>query len=199
MPSRVFALAAAVAASLAVSPGLSAGSTLLAQSPAPIAQPAPPATPARLPDVIYVPTPEAVVNAMLEVARVTRNDVVYDLGCGDGRIVIAAAKKYGSRGVGIDIDPQRLAEARANALSAGVADRVEFRQEDLFEADIREATVVTLYLLPSLNLRLLPKLERDLRPGTRLVSHAFDMGDWTPEQHLEIDGRHVYYWKLSRD
>ena len=198
MPSRVFALAAAVAASLAVSPGLSAGSTLLAQSPAPIAQPAPPATPARLPDVIYVPTPEAVVNAMLEVARVTRNDVVYDLGCGDGRIVIAAAKKYGSRGVGIDIDPQRLAEARANALSAGVADRVEFRQEDLFEADIREATVVTLYLLPSLNLRLLPKLERDLRPGTRLVSHAFDMGDWTPEQHLEIDGRHVYFWKLPR-
>jgi len=198
MPSRVFALAAAVAASLAVSPGLSAGSTLLAQSPAPIAQPAPPATPARLPDVIYVPTPEAVVNAMLEVARVTRNDVVYDLGCGDGRIVIAAAKKYGSRGVGIDIDPQRLAEARANALSAGVADRVEFRQEDLFEADIREATVVTLYLLPSLNLRLLPKLERDLRPGTRLVSHAFDMADWTPEQHLEIDGRHVYFWKLPR-
>jgi SAM-dependent methyltransferase len=198
MPPRVFALAAAVAASLVVSPGLSPESTLLAQSPAPTAQPAPPATPARLPDVIYVPTPEAVVNAMLEVARVTGNDVVYDLGCGDGRIVIAAAKKYGSRGVGIDIDPQRLAEARANALSAGVADSVEFRQEDLFEADIREATVVTLYLLPSLNLKLLPKLERDLRPGTRLVSHAFDMADWTPEQHLEIDGRHVYFWKLPR-
>jgi len=196
MSPRVLALAAATAALLVVVPGLSPDSTVLAQSAAPAA---PPSTPARLPDVIYVPTPEAVVTAMLEVARVTSNDIVYDLGCGDGRIVIAAAKKYGARGVGIDIDPQRLAEARANARSAGVADRVEFRQEDLFEADIREATVVTLYLLPSLNLKLLPKLQRDLRPGTRLVSHAFDMGDWTPEQHLEVDGRHVYFWRLSRD
>ena len=196
MSPRVLALAAATAALLVVVPGLSPDSTVLAQSAAPAA---PPATPARIPDVIYVPTPEAVVTAMLEVARVTSNDIVYDLGCGDGRIVIAAAKKYGARGVGIDIDPQRLAEARANARSAGVADRVEFRQEDLFEADIREATVVTLYLLPSLNLKLLPKLQRDLRPGTRLVSHAFDMGDWTPEQHLEVDGRHVYFWRLSRD
>ena len=195
MSPRVLALAAATAALLVVVPGLSPDPTLVAQSAAPAALPA---TPARLPDVIYVPTPEAVVNAMLEVARVASSDVVYDLGCGDGRIVIAAAKKYGARGVGIDIDPQRLAEARANASSAGVADRVEFRQEDLFEADIREATVVTLYLLPSLNLKLLPKLQRDLRPGTRLVSHAFDMGDWTPEQHLEVDGRHVYFWRLSR-
>jgi ribosomal protein L11 methylase PrmA len=153
----------------------------------------------RLPDVIFVPTPETVVEAMLEVAHVTKNDVVYDLGCGDGRIVIAAAKKYGARGVGIDIDPQRIAEATRNAEEAGVARRVTFLQQDLFETDIREATVVTLYLLPSLNQKLRPKLWKDLRPGTRVVSHAFDMGsEWAPEQKLTVDGRNVFFWRIPQ-
>jgi SAM-dependent methyltransferase len=155
--------------------------------------------PARAPDVIFVPTPEEVVDAMLKVAKVTARDVVYDLGCGDGRIVITAAKKYGARGVGIDIDPQRIAEATANATKEGVTDRVSFRQADLFTSDIGEATVVTLYLLPSLNLKLLPKLMKELKPGTRVVSHAFDMGDeWPPEQTLDVDGRKVYYWTIPK-
>jgi SAM-dependent methyltransferase len=145
-------------------------------------------------DVPYVPTPEAVVQEMLRLAGVTKNDVVYDLGSGDGRIVIAAAQRFGARGVGIDIDPDRVAEATANARQAGVADRVTFRQQDLFEADIREATVVTMYLLPGVNERLRPKLLRDLRPGTRLVSHAFDMGDWKPERVVEAHGSTLYYW-----
>jgi SAM-dependent methyltransferase len=157
------------------------------------------AAPARTPDVIFVPTPEEVVDAMLKVANVTSRDVVYDLGCGDGRIVITAAKKYGARGVGIDIDPQRIAEATANAKKEGVTDRVSFRQADLFTSDIGEATVVTLYLLPSLNLKLLPKLMKELKPGTRVVSHAFDMGDeWPPEQTLDVDGRKVYYWTIPK-
>lgn len=155
--------------------------------------------PARTPDVIFVPTPEEVVDAMLKVANVTSRDVVYDLGCGDGRIVITAAKKYGARGVGIDIDPQRIAEATANAQKEGVTNRVTFRQADLFTSDIGEATVVTLYLLPSLNLKLLPKLMKELKPGTRVVSHAFDMGDeWPPEQTLDVDGRKVYYWTIPK-
>ena len=152
--------------------------------------------PARTPDVIYVPTPEQVVDAMLNVAKVTKNDVVYDLGCGDGRIVIAAAQKYGARGVGIDIDPQRIEEANANAKKAGVTDRVKFMQADLFTTDISQASVVTLYLLPSLNVKLRPKLMKELKPGTRIVSHAFDMGDWQAEQTLEVDGRRVYYWTI---
>jgi len=157
------------------------------------------AAPTRTPDVIFVPTPEEVVDAMLKVANVTSRDVVYDLGCGDGRIVITAAKKYGARGVGIDIDPQRIAEATANAQKEGVTNRVTFRQADLFTSDIGEATVVTLYLLPSLNLKLLPKLMKELKPGTRVVSHAFDMGDeWPPEQTLDVDGRKVYYWTIPK-
>ena len=162
-------------------------------------QPTPAAAdaPTRRPDVVFVPTPDAVVAAMLEVTKVTASDVVYDLGCGDGRIVIAAARDRGARGVGIDIDPQRISEARANAVKAGVADRVAFQQADLFTSDISEATVVTLYLLPSLNLKLLPKLMAELKPGTRIASHAFDMGDeWAPEQTLNIDGRYVYYWTV---
>ena len=155
--------------------------------------------PARTPDVIFVPTPEEVVAAMLDVARVTKDDVVYDLGCGDGRIVIAAAQKHGARGIGIDIDPQRIAEATANAQKAAVTDRVKFLEADLFTTDISEATVVTLYLLPTLNVRLMPKLMKELRPGTRIVSHAFDMGEaWPPERTLEIDGRKVYYWTIPR-
>jgi len=141
------------------------------------------------PEVPYVPTPEKVVSKMLEMAGVDKTDVLYDLGCGDGRIVITAAKEKGCRGVGIDIDPQRIKESRENAAAAGVEDRVEFRLIDLFEADIRPASVVTLYLLSSVNLRLRPTLLRDLRPGTRVVSHDFDMDSWTPDESivLEID------------
>lgn len=153
-------------------------------------------TPTRRPDVIYVPTPEEVVEAMLQVAKVTKNDVVYDLGTGDGRIPVTAAKKYGARGVGIDIDPQRIKEATENVTKNGVGDRVRIIQGDLFETDISEATVVTLYLLPSLNQKLLPKLNKELKPGTRVVSHAFDMGDKKPAQELDVNGRKVYFWTI---
>jgi SAM-dependent methyltransferase len=150
----------------------------------------------RGPDVIFVPTPNDVVNKMLELARVTVKDVVYDLGCGDGRIVITAAQKYGARGVGIDIDPQRIREARENASRGKVSDRVRFVEGDLFEADISEATVVTLYLLTELNLKLRPKLMSDLKPGTRVVSHAFAMGDWKPERSERVDGSSVFLWRI---
>lgn len=151
----------------------------------------------RTPDVIFVPTPHEVVDAMLKLAKVTKNDVVYDLGCGDGRIPIAAAKNFGARGVGIDIDPQRIREANENAQKEGVTGRVQFRNEDLFQANISEATVVTLYLLPSLNVKLIPKLKKELKPGTRIVSHSFDMGDWKPEQTIDVDGRTVYFWTIK--
>jgi SAM-dependent methyltransferase len=167
----------------------------LAAAPA-TAQPEPwPAT-RRPPDVIFVPTPEEVVEKMLAMARVTAKDVVYDLGCGDGRIVIAAARKYGARGVGIDIDPDRIAEATENAEKAGVADRVSFVQGDLFEADISPATVVTLYLLTELNLKLRPKLLKELRPGARVVSHAFGMGDWKPERTEHVGNVAVHLWRI---
>jgi ribosomal protein L11 methylase PrmA len=146
--------------------------------------------------VIFVPTPAEVVDAMLKVAKVTRNDVVYDLGSGDGRIPIAAAKRYGARGVGIDIDPRRVKEATDNAKAAGVTDKVKFLNEDLFTTDISEATVVMLYLLPSLNVKLMPKLMQELKPGTRIVSHEFDMGDWKPEQTVNVKGRMVYSWTI---
>ena len=144
-------------------------------------------------DVPYVPTPEPVVDKMLELAQVGPKDVVYDLGSGDGRIVIAAAKK-GARGVGIDIDPERIREAKRNASRAGVADRVEFREGNLFKADIRDATVVTLYLLTGVNRQLRPKLLGELKPGTRVVSHAFDMGDWQPVATERVGSSTVYYW-----
>ena len=153
---------------------------------------------ARRPDVIYVPTPDEVVEAMLQVAKVTKNDVVYDLGTGDGRIPVTAAKKYGARGVGIDIDPQRIKDANENVQKSGVADKVRIIQGDLFETNISEATVVTLYLLPSLNQKLMPKLMKELKPGTRIVSHAFDMGDWKPEQELDVNGRKVYFWTIPK-
>lgn len=156
------------------------------------------ATATRRPDVIYVPTPQEVVDAMLTVAKVTKNDVVYDLGTGDGRIPVTAAKKYGARGVGIDIDPQRIKEANENVQTNGVGDRVRIIQGDLFETSIAEATVVTLYLLPSLNQKLIPKLMKELKPGTRIVSHAFDMGEWKPEQELDVNGRKVYYWTIQK-
>jgi ribosomal protein L11 methylase PrmA len=154
--------------------------------------------PLRSPDVIFVPTPQEVVDAMLKLAKVTKNDVVYDLGSGDGRIPITAAKAYGARGVGIDIDPQRIKEATENLKNSGVGDRVKFLNQDLFTTDISEATVVTLYLLPSLNLKLMPKLNKELKPGTRIVSHAFDMGDWKPEKELDVDGRKVYFWTIPK-
>jgi len=155
-----------------------------------------PAAPLRSPDVIFVPTPPEVAEAMLKLANVTKNDVVYDLGCGDGRIVVTAAKDFGARAVGIDIDPQRISEAKENVAKAGVGSRVTLRNEDLFEADIHEATVVTLYLLSSLNIKLQPKLVRDLKPGTRIVSQTFDMGDWKAEKEIEVDGRSVYLWRI---
>lgn len=159
---------------------------------------APQDTQLRKPDVFYVPTPPAVVEAMLAMAKVTSGDVVYDLGCGDGRIPIAAAQKYGARGVGIDIDPKRIEEATENAKAAGVADKVTFLNQDLFTSDLKEATVVTLYLLPSLNVKLIPKLKAELRPGTRIVSHAFDMGsEWPPEDRQEVGGKTIYFWRIQ--
>lgn len=154
------------------------------------------ATELREPDVIFVPTPNDVVGKMLEMAKVTAKDVLYDLGCGDGRIVITAAQKYRARGVGIDIDPERIREATANARKAGVTERVKFILGDLFEADISPATVVTLYLLTDLNLKLRPKLMNDLQAGTRVVSHAFAMGDWKPERTAEVGGTTVYLWRI---
>ena len=148
----------------------------------------------REPDVFYVPTPQPVVEAMLKMAKVTDKDVVYDLGCGDGRIPIAAAQEYGARGIGIDIDPARIAEAIENAKAAGVTGKVTFLNQDLFTTDFSDATVVTLYLLPSLNEKLIPKLKA-LKPGTRIVSHAFDMGfSWPPDDRLEVAGKTIYFW-----
>ena len=140
------------------------------------------ATPGLELDVPYVPTPHPVVDAMLRLARVRRDDVVYDLGCGDGRIVIAAARYYGARGVGVDIDPRRIEEANAAARSAGVAERVRFVVQDLFNTDFSEATVMTLFLGAELNAKLLPKIRSELRPGARVVSHQFRIGDWPPQQ-----------------
>ena len=153
--------------------------------------------PSREPDVIYVPTPQEVVDAMLKLAKVTKDDVVYDLGSGDGRIPITAAKTYGARPVGFDINPVRIAEANANLKTAGVGDKVRFVEGDLFQEDLSEATVITLYLLPSLNLKLRPTLWK-LKPGTRIVSHSFDMGDWKPEATETIDGRTIYLWIVGK-
>jgi tRNA G37 N-methylase Trm5 len=151
----------------------------------------------REPDVIYVPTPEEVVDAMLVMAKVTSKDVVYDLGSGDGRIPIAAAQKYGARAVGIDINPVRIKEANENLAKSKVGDKVKFLNADLFETDISEATVVTLYLLDTLNLKLMPKLKA-LRKGTRIVSHSFDMGtEWPPEKTQKVNGRNIYYWTIK--
>ena len=150
----------------------------------------------RPPDVRYVPTPQNVVEAMLEMARVTRTDVVYDLGSGDGRIPITAAQKYGARGVGIEIEPRLIRDANDNARKAGVTNRVLFLNQDLFEADLSPATVITLYLLPRLNLQLMPKLRR-LRPGTRIVSHYFDMGpEWPADESRDINGLTIYLWTI---
>lgn len=150
----------------------------------------------RGPDVAYAPTPPAVIDAMLELADVGSDDIVYDLGCGDGRIVVGAAKIAGARGVGIDIDPDLIAEASALARREGVSDRVTFILGDLFEADFRDATVVMLYLQPGPNLRLRPRLLSELQPGTRVVSHSYDMGDWTPDEVRRVAGRRIYLWTV---
>jgi SAM-dependent methyltransferase len=153
--------------------------------------------PERKLDVWYVPTPHEIVERMLDVAKVRTGDVVYDLGCGDGRMVIAAAKKFGTRGYGVDLDPARIREARANAKKEGVDKLVTFEVGDLYKTDIKEATVVMLYLLPELNRRLIPKLFAELEPGARVVSHDFDMGQsWPPDRYVKLGGDGIYLWVM---
>ena len=143
----------------------------------------------RAPDIHYDPTPDGIVAQMMGLAKVGPNDVVYDLGCGDGRTVIAAARA-GARGVCVDIDPQRIRESRANAAAAGVSGRIRFLEQDLFTTDFRDASVVIVFLWPDLNLKLRPQLWRDLKPGTRVISYVHDMGDWKPRQTLRVQGAH---------
>ena len=194
----VFAVAACTSTS-ASKPAAAESNAAAAPASAQAPAPANPQAPLREPDVIYVPTPDYVVEAMLKMANVTASDVVYDLGSGDGRIPITAAQKYGARAVGIDINPQRIKEANENLAKAGpgVADKVKFLNQDLFETDLSQATVITLYLLPSLNQKLMPKLKQ-LKPGTRIVSHSFDMGTaWPPEKTEDVRGRVIYYWTIK--
>jgi SAM-dependent methyltransferase len=154
--------------------------------------------PARTPDIYFVPTRQPVADAMLRLARVTADDVVYDLGSGDGRIVILAAQKYGARGVGIELDPRLIAISRQVAVEGGVADRVTFIEGDLFTADISEATVVTLYLSTTVNRELEPKLKRELRPGTRIVSHQFLIGNWPPNERVRFESENLFIWTVGR-
>jgi SAM-dependent methyltransferase len=146
-------------------------------------------------DVPYEPSPPGVVRAMVDLAEVGPGDLVYDLGCGDGRVLVEAARR-GARAVGVDLDPQRIAEARENARAAGVLDRVELRVGDLFQTDVRPATVVMLFLWPQVNLRLRPRLLAELRPGARVVSHWHNMGDWRPDRKIEVQGRPIYLWRI---
>jgi SAM-dependent methyltransferase len=195
--SRLHVAGVAVLAAIVAACGASAQRSELTQAPA-AKQQASPQTKEVKRDVPYVPTPQNVVDEMLTLANVTKDDVVYDLGCGDGRLVITAVKKFGAkRGFGVDIDPQRIEESNANAKAAGVTDRVSFAVQDLFQTDFK-ATVVTLYLLPEVNLRLRPKLLSDLKPGTRVVSHSFDMGDWKPEKAITVQpgGQRLYLWTI---
>lgn len=149
-------------------------------------------------DVPYVPTPQAVVDRMLSLAQVAKNDVLFDLGCGDGRIVVTAASQFGARGTGIDIDPERIAEARENARKAGVEKQVQFKQANLFETDLSKASVVSLYLLPTINVKLRPRLWQQLKVGSRVVSHAFDMGnEWPADKTATVDGRTIYFWIIT--
>lgn len=169
---------------------LGAGACLLASrlaTPA-LAQPAPNL------DVPYVPTPQQVVDRMLEIAKVTAKDFVMDLGCGDGRMLVTAASKYGSRGFGVDLNPVRIKEATENAQKANVADKVKFEVRNLFDTPIKDADVLTMYLLPSVNLQLRPRILDEMKPGSRIVSHAFNMGEWTADQNENVDGREVYFW-----
>ena len=185
---------------------LTLGATLLAlglmsplqaqQAQAPPAPAQTPAAPLRTPDVIFVPTPPDVVEAMLKLGEVGPTDVVYDLGCGDGIIVATAAEKFGATAVGIDIDPQRVKEATERIEKAKVTDKVKILNQDLFTTDISKATIVTLYLLPSLNQKLIPKLNKELKPGTRIVSQSFNMGDQNPPlKTVDVNGRQVYLWR----
>ncbi len=185
MSSRILPATALLAIGLVA---LLAPSTALAQQPASLAP--------------YVPTPQDVVNRMLDLADVTEDDVIYDLGCGDGRIVITAAQRFGARGVGIDFDPERIAEANANAERAGVQDLVTFIEQDAMAANVSEATVVTLYLLSSSNMKLRPILTRQLRSGSRIVSHAFRMGDWEPDETNQFEDdrgntRTLFLWRTD--
>jgi SAM-dependent methyltransferase len=152
--------------------------------------------PKREPDVWWEPSADEVVTAMLKMAKVKKGDIVYDLGCGDGRIVIQAARQFGVHGVGIDIDPKRIDESNANAKKAGVTNLVKFVEADLFESDIHEATVVMLFLWPSVNLKLRPKLLKELKPGTRVVPHSHDMGEWAPDAKQEVNGARLYMWTI---
>jgi tRNA A58 N-methylase Trm61 len=152
--------------------------------------------PVHPPDVPFVPSPNVVVEGMLKLANVHKGDRLIDLGCGDGRIAIMAAQQFGARATGVDINPERIEEAQANAKKAGVEKMVTFKEGDLFDADIHDATVVTLYLLPDVNMRLRPKLLNDLKPGTRVVSHSFNMGDWKPDKEEQIEGRTIYLWTV---
>ncbi|MER3491127.1 MAG: SAM-dependent methyltransferase [Mastigocladus sp. ERB_26_2] len=177
------------------------GSTLIgdfevdAQVPIPVNKPQ-----EKQADVPYVPTPQRVVNTMLELAKVNSNDVVYDLGSGDGRIPITAVQKYNARrAVGVEINPRLVQQSRNNAQKAEVSDRVEFRQQDLFQTNLTDATVVTLYLLPDINLKLRPKLLKELKPGTRIVSHRFNMGKWKPQQVVQVDNKYVYLWIVPKN
>jgi hypothetical protein len=145
-------------------------------------------------DVPYVPTPPEVVRVMLALAKVAPSDTVYDLGSGDGRLVVTAADRHGARGLGVEIDPQRVAEARVNARRAGVAGKVEFKQADLFGIDLRPATVLTMYLLPDVNLKLRPRILEQLRPGARVVSHDFDMAEWQPDARRTVGEHCVFLW-----
>jgi SAM-dependent methyltransferase len=150
-------------------------------------------------DVPYVPTPQVVVDKMLELADVKSGDYVIDLGSGDGRIPITAAKRFGTKGLGVDLNPIRVQEATANAANAGVQDKVEFRRQNLFETDFSKATVLTMYLLPDVNKRLRPRILRELAPGTRVVSHSFDMGDWMPDEKVTVEGRTIYMWVVPEN
>jgi ribosomal protein L11 methylase PrmA len=151
-------------------------------------------------DVPYVPTPPEVVERMLKLGKAKKGDIHYDLGCGDGRIVITAVQKFGAaRGTGYDIDPERIKEADENAVNAGVTDKVKFVQGNLFDADFRDATLVTLYLLPEVNMRLRPKLLKDLKVGSRIVSHQFDMGDWEADDQIQMEWRTVYVWTVTAE
>lgn len=176
-----------------ISAAMLMGGSAIEPPPGPIA-----AQQSRAPDVIYVPTPPEVVEAMLDMAQIRDGDVLYDLGSGDGRIPIAAVKRGRIRATGIDIDPQRIAEANANAKAQGVEGKVSFRRADLFASDFSDASVVTLYLLDSLNEKLRPKLLAELKPGTRIVSHAFRMGAWEPERTEDVNGRMIYFWTVPK-
>ncbi|MBE9189121.1 methyltransferase domain-containing protein [Gloeocapsopsis crepidinum LEGE 06123] len=176
--------------------------TVQTQSPAPATEPTQPQE--RSPDVPYVPTPQEVVNQMLQLANVTSNDVLYDLGSGDGRIPITAVQNFdASRAYGVEINPELVQRARQNAETANVSDRVQIVQQDLFQTDLSEATVVTLYLLPDINIKLRPKLLQELKPGTRIVSHDFDMGEWQPDNVVQVQGpsrQHtLYVWTVPEN